>query len=135
LTKTTTTITISNTTNYKGGVWMTGQLLAAAGEEGWWRRISLSLSESADFFNSRFWLWHKKLWLLPPVFKNGYNPWDVGHFYFLGLASQQQKTQHQGHIVSTMAFVIVPYDHPCFSNFEYFDQEEQSPKIPGTCAQ
>jgi hypothetical protein len=25
------------------------------------------------------------------VFKNGYTPWDVGHFYFLGPASQQQK--------------------------------------------
>ncbi len=31
---------------------MTWQLLAAAGEDGWWRRIS-SFS-SADFFNGRF---------------------------------------------------------------------------------
>jgi hypothetical protein len=36
-------------------VWVTGQLLAAAGEDGWWRRISLSLS--ADFLMADFcWL-------------------------------------------------------------------------------
>jgi hypothetical protein len=27
------------------------------------------------------------------------------------------------------ALAITPYDHPFYSNFEYFDQEEQSPKI------
>jgi hypothetical protein len=114
---------------------VTGQLLAGAGEEGWWRRISLSLSESAGFFNSRFWLWHNKFWWIPSVFENGYIPWDVGHFYFLGPASQQKNTQHQGHIASTMAPVIAPYNHPFYSDFEYFDQEKQSPKIPGTCTQ
>jgi hypothetical protein len=43
--------------------------------------------------------------------------------------------QNQQHIASTMAVAIVSYDHPFYSNFEYFDQEEQSPKNPGTCTQ
>jgi hypothetical protein len=63
--------------------------------------------------------------------------WDVGHFYFLGAASQQKNTtpQNQGHIASTMAVAIASYDHPFYSNFEYFDREEQSPKNLGTCTQ
>jgi hypothetical protein len=39
---------------------MTGHLLAVAGEDGWWWLISLSLSENADFFNSRFWCGTRK---------------------------------------------------------------------------
>jgi hypothetical protein len=101
---------------------VTGKLLPAAGEDGWWQWISLSLSESADCFNSIFWLRHKKFWWPPPVFENGCTPWDVGHFYF-----------HQQHIASTMVLVIAPYDHSFYSNFEYFDQEEQSPKKSETC--
>jgi hypothetical protein len=31
-------------TKVEGNVWMTWQLLAAAGEDGWWRRIFSSLS-------------------------------------------------------------------------------------------
>jgi hypothetical protein len=48
-TATTTTTLTTTTTQVKGNVWMTGQLLVAAGEDGWWRRI-----------NGRFWLCHKK---------------------------------------------------------------------------
>jgi hypothetical protein len=44
--------TLATTTKVKGDVWVTWQLLAAAGEDSWWRWISSSLS--ADFFNSRF---------------------------------------------------------------------------------
>jgi hypothetical protein len=43
--------------------------------------------------------------------------------------------QNQRHIASTMAVAIAPYVHLFYSNFEYVDQEEQSPKNPGTCAQ
>jgi hypothetical protein len=41
--------TTATATKVEGNVWVTWQLLAAAGEGGWWRRISLSLS--ADYFN------------------------------------------------------------------------------------
>ncbi len=60
--------------------------------------------------------------------------WDVGHFYFLGTALQKT-AQYQRHIASTMAVVIASYDHPFYSNFEYFDQKEQSPKNPEICPQ
>jgi hypothetical protein len=36
----------------KGNVWVTGKLLAATGEDGWWQRITSSLS--ADFSYGRF---------------------------------------------------------------------------------
>jgi hypothetical protein len=39
-------------TKVKGDVWVTWKPLAAMGEDGWWRRISLSSSD--DFFNGRF---------------------------------------------------------------------------------
>jgi hypothetical protein len=38
-------------------------------------------------------------------------------------------------MASTMAVAIASYDHPFDFNFEHVDQEEQSPKNPGTCAQ
>jgi hypothetical protein len=44
---TATATTLATATKVKGNVWVTWQLLAVAGEDGWWRRISLSLS--ADF--------------------------------------------------------------------------------------
>jgi hypothetical protein len=112
---------------------VTGQYLAVAWKDGWLRRISLSLSESADFFDRIFWVWHKKCWWLPPVFGDGYTPWDVGRFYFLGPASH--KKQNTKDILSTMALIAAPYNHPFHSNLEYFDQEEQSPKKPATCTQ
>jgi hypothetical protein len=43
---------LATTTKVEGNVWVTWQLLDAAGEDGWWWQISLSLS--ADFFNGRF---------------------------------------------------------------------------------
>ncbi len=49
----------------KGNIWVTGQQLVAAGEDGWWWRISC-LYLNADIFNGRFWLCHKKNWWLPP---------------------------------------------------------------------
>jgi hypothetical protein len=52
MTITATTTALSTATKVKGDIWVTWQLLAAAGEDGWWRRISLSLS--ADLFNGRF---------------------------------------------------------------------------------
>jgi hypothetical protein len=44
---TATTTALTTTTKVEGDVCVTWQQLAAAGEDGWWRRISLSLS--ADF--------------------------------------------------------------------------------------
>jgi hypothetical protein len=38
---------LATTTKVEGKVWVTWQLLAAAGEDNWWQRISSSLS--ADF--------------------------------------------------------------------------------------
>jgi hypothetical protein len=49
---TATATTLATDTKVEGDVWVTWQLLAAAGEDGWWRRISSSLSD--DFFNGRF---------------------------------------------------------------------------------
>jgi hypothetical protein len=50
---TATTIALATTTTkVNGDVWVSWQLLAAAGEDGWWQQISSSLS--ADFFNGRF---------------------------------------------------------------------------------
>jgi hypothetical protein len=60
-TPTTTTTTLATTIKVEGYIWVTGKLLAPAGEDGWWRRISSSLS--ADFSDGRFllayflWLW------------------------------------------------------------------------------
>jgi hypothetical protein len=39
-TTTATTLAISNATEVKGNVWVTGQRLAAAGEDSWWWRIA-----------------------------------------------------------------------------------------------
>jgi hypothetical protein len=47
-----TTNALTTTTKVESKVWVTWQLLAVAGEDGWWQQISLSLS--ADFFNGRF---------------------------------------------------------------------------------
>jgi len=41
----TTATAIAITKKIKGEVWVTGERLKAAGEDGWWRRISSSLSE------------------------------------------------------------------------------------------
>jgi hypothetical protein len=51
-TTTATTLATATAIKVKGDVWVTGKLQAAAGEDGWWRQISLSFS--ADFFNGRF---------------------------------------------------------------------------------
>jgi hypothetical protein len=42
----------TTTTEVKGNIWVTWQLLTAAGEDSWWWRISSS--SSADYFNGRF---------------------------------------------------------------------------------
>jgi hypothetical protein len=46
-TTTNTSIALATTTDKKleGNVWVTGQRLVAAGEDGWWQQISSSLSE------------------------------------------------------------------------------------------
>jgi hypothetical protein len=52
--------TLATAIKVEGYVRVTGKLLVAAGEDGWWRRISTSLS--ADFSNGRFLLAYF-LWL------------------------------------------------------------------------
>jgi hypothetical protein len=42
-------LAITTTTKVKENNWVTGQRLAAAGEDGWWRRIYLSLSEGVGY--------------------------------------------------------------------------------------
>jgi hypothetical protein len=59
-TVTATATTLAITTKVEDKVWVTGQLLAAAGEDSWWQRISSSLS--ADFFNGNFLLAY--FWIL-----------------------------------------------------------------------
>jgi hypothetical protein len=48
MTVTATATALATTTKVKGNVWVTWQLLAAAGEDGWWWQISLS--SSAELF-------------------------------------------------------------------------------------
>ncbi len=55
--------------------------------------------------------------------------WDIGHFYFLGAASQKKTPQNQGHITSTMASAIASYDQPFYSNFDYFINKSNHQKI------
>jgi hypothetical protein len=44
-TTTATALATTTTTKVEGDVWVNWQRLAAVGEDGWWRRISSSLSE------------------------------------------------------------------------------------------
>jgi hypothetical protein len=48
-TTTVTATTLATAIKVKGNIWVTWQLLAAVGEDDWWRWIFLSLS--ADFLN------------------------------------------------------------------------------------
>jgi hypothetical protein len=61
---TTTATALATATKVEGNVWVTWQLLAAAGGDGWWRQISSSLS--ADFFNGTYfrclWGYMQKYW-------------------------------------------------------------------------
>jgi hypothetical protein len=56
---TATATALATTTKVEGNVWVTRQLLAAVGQDGWWWRISLSLS--ADFLTADF------CWLIAPA--------------------------------------------------------------------
>jgi hypothetical protein len=62
-----TVTTLTTAIKVEGYIWVTGKLLAVAGEDGWWQLISSSLL--AYFSNGRFLLAYF-LWLLGGVQKN-----------------------------------------------------------------
>ncbi len=54
-TTTATALATATTTKVKGNMWVTGQRLAVAWEDGWWRWHPC-LHKNTDFFNGRYWL-------------------------------------------------------------------------------